>query len=408
MKTRNMRALFVASSLFAAGAAILGSCAGAAAQPTALKPGDELRPLYATDVEIAEGKRLVESSCAGCHGLKGINTNPGVPNLAGQRPAYLYIELKAYQTGARGIGAMTNTVKILNDDAFIAAAAYFASLEPAEPAATGGARVPIIDPVQAGKTAAAACVGCHGETGVSKIAGMPNLVALDPQYLVAAMKDYKTGRRKNDTMKSMLASVPDSTLGHIALYFGLQKPARAQTPSSGDQVAGAEAAAGCAGCHGDKGMSTNPAIPSLAGQDTQYLGAALRAYKNGTRADETMKGLASSLDDSAIKNIPTYYAALEPQPLNIRKPLSAEEWAQRCDRCHGVNGNSSDPRLPALAGQRADYLEKVLQAYKTGERKSPQMAAMAGALTDDDIKNMAAYYSSQKARAFVFVTVPSK
>ena len=41
--------------------------------------------VYANSADIAEGKRLAEASCAGCHGSNGINTNPGVPNLAGQR-----------------------------------------------------------------------------------------------------------------------------------------------------------------------------------------------------------------------------------------------------------------------------------------------------------------------------------
>ncbi len=46
---------------------------------------------------------------------------------------------------------------------------------------------------------------------------------------------------------------------------------------------------GCAGCHGDHGVSSNPTTPSLAGQDAEYLVAALRVYKSGARADETMK-----------------------------------------------------------------------------------------------------------------------
>ena len=119
-------------------------------------------------------------------------------------------------------------------------------------------------------------------------------------------------------------------------------------------------------------MSATPTTPSLAGQDAAYLASALQGYKQATRSDETMKGLAASLDDSAVKNVAAFYAGLEPKPPNVRKPLTAEEWAQRCDRCHGVNGNSVDPRLPALAGQRLDYLEKVLQAYRTGARKSPR------------------------------------
>ena len=66
------------------------------------------------------------------------------------------------------------------------------------------------------------------------------------------MKAYKGGQRKNDMMKSMLASVTDADIDNIALYYALQKPARAQTPAPGDQAAGKAAAAACAGCHGDR------------------------------------------------------------------------------------------------------------------------------------------------------------
>ena len=68
----------------------------------------------------------------------GISTNPGVPNLAGQRPGYLYLELKAYQSGARGDSAMNNAVKFLSDDALIKVAAYFASLDPRAGAGRSG------------------------------------------------------------------------------------------------------------------------------------------------------------------------------------------------------------------------------------------------------------------------------
>jgi cytochrome c553 len=370
--------------------------------------GAELRTLYANSEDVAEGKRLAESSCAGCHGANGISASPGVPHLASQRAAYLYLELKAYQAGARGASAMYNTVRGLSEDALFKVAAYFASLDPPQNSATSDATAAAVDPIQAGKTAAAGCAGCHGETGVSKTPGMPSLVGLDPKYLVTAMKAYKSGQRKNDVMKSILASVTDANVNNIALYYALQKPARAQTPAAGDKAAGTAAAAACAGCHGADGVSGNPAIPSLAGQDAAYLATTLRDYTQGTRSDETMKGLVASLDDDAIKNLSAYYAAQEPKQPNVRTPLTTDEWAQRCDRCHGVNGNSTDPRLPALAAQRVDYLEKVLRDYQTGARKSPQMAAMSGVLTEEDIANLAAHYARQRARAVVYVTLPSK
>ena len=397
---------------FIACIAITAYAASAVAQNITRVTGnvDDLRPLYADDADIAEGKRLATSSCAGCHGANGISTSPDVPHLAGQRPAYLYRELRAYQSGARGDSAMNNAVKFLNDDALVKVAAYFASLDPPQPRPASGTITVATKPdaVQAGKTAAAGCTGCHGEAGVTKTAGMPNLTGLDPKYLVAAMNGYKSGLRKNETMKAMLAAVSAADAHNIALYFALQKPAPAKTPAPGDQAAGKAAAAACAGCHGEQGVSGTPTTPSLAGQDAQYFAAALRAYKDGTRNNETMKGLATALDDASIKNLAAYYAAQQPQPPKVRKPLTTQEWAQRCDRCHGRNGNSSNPRLPALAGQRTDYLTKVLHAYRTGARKSPEMAAMSEVLTENDVENLAAYYAAQKARAAVYVVVPSK
>ena len=401
---RSAPSIFLIGFMFVAGAMIVDYCPRAMAQPaTGASGGADLRPLYAMPEEIAEGKRLAVTSCVGCHGANGINTNPGVPNLAGQRAAYLYIELKAYQSGARGDSAMNNAVKFLSDDAMVKVAAYFSSLDP-PPAPTSAAAPVNIDPVQAGKAVAvAACAGCHGNTGITQIPGIPSLVGLDPKYMVDAMKAYKNGQRKNDTMKAMLASVGDGAMNNISLFYALQKPARAKTPAAGDAAAGKDAAASCGGCHGEQGVSASPATPSLAGQDAQYLVVALQAYKAASRADETMRGMTASLDENAMKNLASYYTTQEPKAPNVRKPLTTEEWTQRCDRCHGINGNSTDPRLPMLASQRVDYLEKVLHDYKTGARKSPQMAAMAEVLTDQDIEGLAAHYMRQKARAVVFL-----
>ena len=393
-----------------AGAAIVGSSVNA--QPTSAKSAkpDELRAVYATPMEIVEGKRLAEASCARCHGIGGISAAKGVPHIAGQRPAYLHLELKAYQTGARGEKAMDNAVKFLSEDALVKVAAYYASLDPAQPLASsaGKAGPAKPDPVQAGKAAAAGCTGCHGEGGVSKTAGMPNLVGFDPKYLVAAMKAYKSGQRKHDMMKTLLASASDVDMDNMALYYALQKAARAQTPAPGNKDAGKTASAACSGCHGNVGVSGNPVTPSLAGQDAQYFAAAMAAYKSGSRNDDTMKGLAASLDDRATKDVAAFYAAQTPQRPNVAMPLTTVEWAQKCDRCHGVNGNSTDPMVPALAAQRLDYMEKVLHDYRTRTRKSPAMAAMADVLTEANIDNLAAHYARQKARAVVFVIPPAR
>ena len=370
----------------------------------------DLRPAYATPQDIAEGKRVAEASCANCHGLNGISATKNVPHIAGQRPGYLYAELLAYQLGTRGDKAMSGAVKFTKDDALVKVSAYYAGLEPAQPIAISVAKTAPAkpDPANAGKAATAGCAGCHGETGTTKVPGMPSLVGLDPKYLIAALNAYKSGQRKHDMMKTLVSALSDADMNNIALFYALQKPVKAQTPSPGDQAAGKAAAAACAGCHGEGGVSANPATPSLAGQDAQYFAAAMRAYKDGSRSDVTMKGLAASIDDNAIKSLAAYYANQKPKQPSVKKPLTTAELAQRCDRCHGVNGNSTDPRSPALAAQRADYLEQAMRAYQKGGRKSKAMAAMLDALSDAEIESLAAYYASQRARSVVYVILPPK
>jgi len=401
--------LTLVTQLIAVGAlALLCGVTAATAQPRKANPPDDLRPAYATSADVAEGKRVADGLCARCHGAAGISATTGVPHVAGQRPSYLYAKVKAYQSGARDDHAMEGAVKFLNDDALVKVAAYYASLEPPVPAAaeaTSKVAAPL-DPVAAGKAAAAACAGCHGEAGVTSMAGTPNLVGFDEKYFVAAMNAYKSGKRQHDMMKTIAMSASETDVKHMALFYALQKPEAARTPSSGNAAAGKTASAACAGCHGEQGVSTNPANPSLAGQESQYFAAAMRAYKSGARSDETMKLAASGLGDAAIADLAAYYAAQKPQQPKVTKPLTLAEWVQRCDRCHGINGNSTDPRTPAIAAQRIEYLQKALKAYQGNQRRNSVMAAMSASLTDADVASLAAFYARQKARPFVFVMIP--
>ena len=69
-----------------------------------------------------------------------------------------------------------------------------------------------------------------------------------------------------------------------------------------------------------------------------------------------------------------------------------------CAACHGADGNSMNPMWPKLAGQHAPYLVAQLKAFKSGTRKNPLMSPQAAALSDKDMENLAAYFSSQKAK----------
>ena len=67
-----------------------------------------------------------------------------------------------------------------------------------------------------------------------------------------------------------------------------------------------------------------------------------------------------------------------------------------CEACHGADGNSVVPTNPVLAGQHADYIAAQLAAFKSGARPSPVMQAMAAALSPEDMRNVGAWFASQK------------
>jgi cytochrome c553 len=64
-----------------------------------------------------------------------------------------------------------------------------------------------------------------------------------------------------------------------------------------------------------------------------------------------------------------------------------------CVACHGVEGISTNPQWPNLAGQKDQYLILALKAYRDGDRQNPIMSPLAQGLSDEDIENLAAYYS---------------
>ncbi len=68
--------------------------------------------------------------------------------------------------------------------------------------------------------------------------------------------------------------------------------------------------------------------------------------------------------------------------------------AALCAACHGADGISPSPDIPNLAGQKEVYLAKAIRDYKSGARKNPMMATVIGMIADDDIADIAAYFSS--------------
>jgi cytochrome c553 len=164
-----------------------------------------------------------------------------------------------------------------------------------------------------------------------------------------------------------------------------------------DMRAGKAKATACASCHGEDGISSDPAIPNLAGQRSPYFINTLQEFKKGTRRNPVMNAIAAELNRSDIENLAAYYSNLPPMTSKGDAAFIAKGKVSYffCQECHGSlgAGNEANPRL---AGQHADYQLAQLMAYKKGTRKSPIMSGIAAALTEKDMKGLAEYLATLK------------
>jgi len=95
--------------------------------------------------------------------------------------------------------------------------------------------------------------------------------------------------------------------------------------------------------------------------------------------------------------VSAFLGSVAPQLLMAQGDAAAgQAKSALCATCHGADGNSEIPMNPKLAGQNASYLVKQLQDYQSGARSDPTMTAMVAALSEEDIQDIAAWYSSQQ------------
>jgi cytochrome c553 len=168
--------------------------------------------------------------------------------------------------------------------------------------------------------------------------------------------------------------------------------------SAADVARGGKLAYTCHGCHGIPNYrNAYPvySVPKLGGQHVAYLVAALKEYAAQDRPHPTMHAQAVTMTDQDMQDITAY---LSGQQLKTGGHAvgTAPKAGQTCVACHGSDGIGIMPEYPNLAGQHADYIEQALKAYRAGQRKNPIMGGMAAPLSDDDIKALAQYYSSQR------------
>ena len=165
-----------------------------------------------------------------------------------------------------------------------------------------------------------------------------------------------------------------------------------------------EQVAPCLACHGEKGQSENPEIPSLGAQQQNFVLVQLYMFREKLREVEVMNQMAKGMTDDDLRNISEFISKLpapnppadagDPTRMARAQDLVAKH---RCNFCHTPNFAGQD-QIPRLAAQREDYLLKSLRGYKSGERRAydPAMSSVVEPLTDADFIDLAYYLARAK------------
>ena len=181
-----------------------------------------------------------------------------------------------------------------------------------------GATVPgyAADPQEIVKTV---CAACHGIDGNSTDPANPKLAGMEQEYLMRQLKAFAAGKRRDDTMTGIIASIDPSDFSSLAAYYGKKTPSpgKVTDPSlaakgkvlydDGNTDSGVPA---CAGCHQPDGQG-NARFPRLAGQHQTYVLKQLADYKSGRRAtDPLMTTVGKRLTAAEAKALAEYIAGL--------------------------------------------------------------------------------------------------
>ncbi len=181
--------------------------------------------------------------------------------------------------------------------------------------ALGGARA--VDPAyfpadaQRGETLAAPCLTCHGPANPplgSPPVHPPKLIGNRPDALFYALLAYQRGTRSNAIMQAVVASLSLQDLRDLAAYLAAEGPLKPPIAAAVNSWAHEEVHRNCTACHGESGMGEMWGIPVIAGQNRDYLVAALMAYRDGTRRNATMRAVAMQLTPQEIDQLAEYFS----------------------------------------------------------------------------------------------------
>jgi cytochrome c553 len=195
----------------------------------------------------------------------------------------------------------------------------------------------------------------------------------------------------------MLIQTKLPTIGFAAIFWGLVAfPACAQSLQ--------ERVSTCFDCHGEKGQSQRPEVPSLGAQPASYTLIELVMFRDRLRVTEPMNEMTKKLRDDDLRALSDMISKLPaPNPISDTPDPARMERARalaqqnRCNFCHQSNFQGVD-NVPRLAGQREDYLLKTLRGYRDGSRRGydAQMSEVVYAMKDQDFVDLAYFLARVK------------
>ncbi len=178
----------------------------------------------------------------------------------------------------------------------------------------------------------AMCIGCHGiqgyHTGFPEVYKVPKISGQSAKYIVSALNAYQSGERKHPSMRGVASVLSGQDIADLAAYYSSNGevwplPDKAVGGSAKAQELVAKGA--CVSCHGDSfSKPIDPSYPKIAGQYSDYLYVALKAYKTEGvaqigRGNPIMAGVAKQFTNSELKEIAAYVGSLPGQLQTVQQ-----------------------------------------------------------------------------------------
>jgi len=168
----------------------------------------------------------------------------------------------------------------------------------------------------------------------------------------------------------------------------------------------------CAACHGVQGVSSIPAIPSLAGQPKVFIENQLVMIREGLREIPAMTGMLDRLSDADLTSLATWYSELKldgasgssaqgsATPQSSARIAAGAMMAKQalCGTCH-LPTYVGQSQVPRLAGQREEYLQQTMILMRDGKaagRDSIMSSTLRG-MNDEQLRDLAHYFSNLRS-----------